>query len=148
IAPSLTPGSQLYGRLRAGYMGATLRATYTFLPTLTLQVYAQLFLDFTHYGEKLRFDPPGARSNALLSQMVSTPEQALVNPDTTNGVVNLNVVLRWEYRPGSLLWVVYARAQSSGPALVPGVDGQLDFGAIRRSPASDTFLLKLSYWIG
>jgi hypothetical protein len=43
------------------------------------------------------------------------------NPDFQEGVLNVNVVLRWEYRLGSTLFL---------------------------APASDVFLVKLSYWWG
>ena len=43
------------------------------------------------------------------------------DPDTEQATLNVNVVLRWEYRLGSTLFVVYTRAQN--PALRPPPGG-------------------------
>jgi hypothetical protein len=68
-------------------------------------------------------------------------------------VLNLNVVFRWEYLPGSFLYLVYTRTHAGG--LAPqqyNVDGQpiqppvLDVGALGRGPIENVFLLKLSYY--
>ena len=49
------------------------------------------------------------------------PSQRRSMPDTETATLNVNVVLRWEYRLGSTLFLVYTRAQN--PALVPSRDG-------------------------
>jgi hypothetical protein len=72
--------------------------------------------------------------------------------ETRDAVLNLNVVFRWEYLPGSVLYLVYTRSQAGGLA-PPQYDGDgqrirpsvLDFGALGRGPIQDLFLLKLSY---
>jgi hypothetical protein len=53
-------------------------------------------------------------------------------------------VLRWEYRLGSTLFLVYSRAQAADR---PG-GGALDTASAVRAPATDVLLLKLSYWWG
>jgi hypothetical protein len=80
----------------------------------------------------------------LLSELRAAPPPS-VNPDLQEGVLNLNVVLRWEYLPGSTLFLVYTRAQI--PALGGG-HGALDLGAVGRAPASDVLLLKATYFWG
>lgn len=69
-----------------------------------------------------------------------------VNPDLLEGVVNLNVVLHWEFLLGSTIYLVYTRSQVPNVTLMTGQSAMLDRGAIRRGPATDIFLLKLSYW--
>jgi len=61
-------------------------------------------------------------------------------------------VFRWEYLPGSFLYLVYTRSQAGGQALLqqdatghPIQPPRLDFGALGRGPIEDIFLLKLSY---
>jgi hypothetical protein len=70
------------------------------------------------------------------------------NPDFEQAALNVNVVLRWEYRLGSLLYVVYQRAQVPNVTLGPGEVGSLDLGSIRRAPSADYFIVKVSYWWG
>ena len=65
-----------------------------------------------------------------------------------SGALNLNVVLRWEYRLGSTLFVVYTRSQIPKVGLLPSQMAGLDFDPIRRGPASQALVLKLSYWWG
>ena len=57
-----------------------------------------------------------------------------------------NVVLRWEWKPGSTLFVVWQQAREND--LVPGGfqfgrDAQAIFGV----PPHNVFLVKLSYWL-
>ena len=144
------PGELLFGKLTAASVGATLRATYTFTPRLTLQLYAQLFLAYKHYGDFSVFTAaPGQLGPVVrLSDLQPTRQIPSVNPDLEEGVFNLNAVLRWEYRLGSVLYVVYTRSQSPDLTLMGGEFARLDIGAIRKGPAADVFLLKLTYWWG
>ncbi len=68
------------------------------------------------------------------------------NPDFEQGVLNINVVLRWEYMLGSILYVVYTRAQVPTTVLGPTDMGTLNLGAVGRAPTSDAALVKLSFW--
>ena len=70
------------------------------------------------------------------------------NPDFQEGVLNVNVVMRWEYRLGSLLYVVYTRSQTPTVNLLPGESASLNLTSVSRAPAADVFIVKLSYWWG
>jgi hypothetical protein len=142
-------GQYVFGHLDARSLGGTLRATYTFSPWLTLQAYGQLFLASGHYSGFVgaNTDPVGPRPVIHLSDLRSTAPPGS-NPDFEQAALNLNVVLRWEWRLGSLLYLVYTRAQVPNVSLSPGEIGSLDLGSIRRAPAADTFIAKLSYWWG
>lgn len=149
VGSGVLSGQYLFGRQNAKSLGATLRATYTFTPRLTLQTYAQLFLASGHYSDFTFFqsDPNGPRAVVHLDDLRagSAPPG---NPDFEQGVLNVNVVLRWEWQLGSLLYVVYTRAQVPNVSLAPGEVGTLDLGAVKRAPAADALLVKLSYWWG
>lgn len=148
IGTGATPGKYLFGVLRGTALGATLRATYTFTPRLTLQLYTQLFLASEHYSELTAFqsDPNGARSVVHLSDLRSANEAPATNPDLEEGVVNVNLIVRWEFQLGSTLFLVYTRSQVPSIALTPGEQGMLTLHAIGRAPSADAVLLKLSYW--
>jgi len=144
------PGQYLFGRQEAANIGAVVRATYTFAPRLTLQSYAQHFLASGHYSDFTQFasSPSGPRPNIGLSQLAPYAGALPSNPDFVQGALNVNVVLRWEYRLGSLLYVVYTRAQVPNVTLGANEEGTLRLSAVSRAPAADALLVKLSYWWG
>jgi hypothetical protein len=58
-----------------------------------------------------------------------------------------NAVIRWEYRPGSTLFLVWQRQQSDRAFM-----GDFDFGrdasALLEAPADNRFIIKMNYWLG
>jgi hypothetical protein len=58
-----------------------------------------------------------------------------------------NAVLRWEYRPGSTVFLVWQR-QQRGRADVGDFDFGRDFAALWDVPADNVFMLKVNYWLG
>jgi hypothetical protein len=149
VAAGPLAGQYLFGHLTAGSVGTTLRATYTFSPRLTLQAYSQLFLASGHYSGFLAYqsDPSGRRPIVHLGDL-RPAQPPSSNPDFEQGALDVNVVLRWEWRLGSLLYFVYIRSQVPNVSLAPGEVGTLDVGALKRAPAGDQLILKLSYWWG
>jgi uncharacterized protein DUF5916/cellulose/xylan binding protein with CBM9 domain len=142
------PGKKQYllGRQEARSLGATVRAAYTFTPELSLQVYSQAFLARVHYPSFLETPMVGYRQKVDLSSL--TPS-TLTAADTLTATLNVNVVLRWEYRLGSTAFLVYTRAQT--PALAPAVGGatSLDVHPILNGNAAiDVLMVKLAYWFG
>ncbi|HSZ82508.1 MAG TPA: DUF5916 domain-containing protein [Polyangia bacterium] len=138
----------LLGRQEARSLGATVRAAYTFTPELSLQVYSQAFLARVHYPSFLETPLVGYRQKVDLSSLLPPPTP-LAAYDTLTATLNVNVVLRWEYRLGSTAYLVYTRAQQ--PALAPAVGGatSLDVHPILNgSAAIDVLMVKLAYWFG
>jgi hypothetical protein len=107
-----------------------------------------LFVASGHYDEFTRYlVAPGTRPTIRLGDLMpgSAPQ---TNPDFEQGALNVNLVLRWEYQLGSVLYFVYSRAQSPSVTLASGEVGDLSWQAVRRAPAVDVALIKLSYWWG
>jgi hypothetical protein len=132
------PGTYLLGALEARDLGVTVRATWTFTPRLTLQTYAQLFVAAVRFSDFTTGMGPLLR----LDELMPTPAPA-ESPDFAEGALNASAVLRWEYRPGATLFLVYTRSQTP-----VGDDGEpmLDVGAVARAPGIDAFLMKISYF--
>ena len=61
--------------------------------------------------------------------------------------MRLNAVFRWEFRPGSSMFVVWTQQRRE---VAPW--GEFDFGddvsALFTAPADDVLLVKVSYWFG
>ncbi|MDH5758277.1 MAG: carbohydrate binding family 9 domain-containing protein [Gemmatimonadota bacterium] len=58
-----------------------------------------------------------------------------------------NMVLRWEYRPGSTIFLVWQR-QQSGRATVGDFDLGRDVGALFDLEPDNRFIIKANYWLG
>jgi Domain of unknown function (DUF5916)/Carbohydrate family 9 binding domain-like len=68
------------------------------------------------------------------------------DPDFNFRSVRGSAVMRWEFRPGSALYVVWSENRAD---VAPVGDFSLnrDFRAIPNAPSHDVFLVKLSYWL-
>jgi hypothetical protein len=65
-----------------------------------------------------------------------------------DGVLNLNVVFRWEYQLGSVAYLVYTRSQAPDFTLGPNERARLQLSPVTHGPSVDVLLLKISYWWG
>jgi hypothetical protein len=69
------------------------------------------------------------------------------DPSFTLRSLRGNAVLRWEYLPGSTLYLVWARRSASELARGTIVFGE-DARALFRGPTENIVLIKLNYWLG
>ena len=69
------------------------------------------------------------------------------NPDFNFRSLRGNAVLRWEYRPGSTLFLVWTQ-QRSDTAPFGDFDFRRDRQALFRATPDNIFLVKVSYWLG
>jgi hypothetical protein len=69
------------------------------------------------------------------------------NPDFNFRSLRGNAVLRWEYRPGSTLFVVWQQ-QRSGVESFGDFDLSRDSRGVFRAPPDNVFVIKMSYWFG
>ncbi len=157
------PPRYLFGRMSQTTGGFTARADWTFSPTLSLQVYAQPFVSAGDYSQFKRITDP--RAQAYRDRFVAVESgdggegrlegdidgdgtgDAFRNPDFNVKQFRSNVVLRWEYQPGSTLFLVWSQGRDhfarSGDFSFGG-----DLGTLFDQSSEDVFMLKASYWIG
>jgi hypothetical protein len=57
-----------------------------------------------------------------------------------------NLVLRWEYRSGSALFVVWQQGRADSEDQYSGRSLGADFRQLMRTHPDNTILIKLSYW--
>jgi hypothetical protein len=67
------------------------------------------------------------------------------DPDFTSRELITNTVLRWEYRPGSTLFVVWSHGRDEDA--VSTFDLGRDARRLWRADATNTLLVKFSYWL-
>jgi hypothetical protein len=88
-------------------------------------------------GASYMVDPDGAGPAAAFS---------FADPDFTTRSLRGSAVLRWEYRPGSMVYFVWTQQRTGFDAV-----GDFDFGsataAIFRDRPVNLFQVKVNYWI-
>jgi hypothetical protein len=124
-----------------------LRLDYTASPKLTLQVYAEPFVSKGTYSDIREALNP--RAAAYADRYVPYADTAVANhPGGFNfKQLRSNVVLRWEYLPGSTVYLVWTQGRSG----YAGAEGTRsfagDFGDILDLHPDNTFLIKVAHWL-
>jgi hypothetical protein len=149
------------------------RVNLTFTRKLSYELYLQPFLssgdyrglkelagprsfDFLEYGKdagtierqadgRYRIDPVGNGARTFF----------VTDRDFNFRSLIANSVLRWEWRPGSTLFLVWQQGRSerltSGAGLPESTYGRFDFsrdgGRLFRIPPENTFMIKVNYWL-
>ena len=133
----------LFAHLEQKQLGLTARFTYPFNANMSLQVYAQPFISKGTFSNVRELSAsPRAKDYASRYQPY---------PISIGGFnfkqFRSNVVFRWEYRPGSTLFVVWSqgRQRSAGAEGTQSFSG--DLSDLFNLQPNNGFLVKLSYWI-
>jgi hypothetical protein len=144
---TLEDETAVFGVQDPEFVSVTLRQQLVFTPRLSAQLYAQFFSQALRWGRT--FYGASLRGRRDLSHSDLAPIAYDGDPASHDAVVNLNAVLRWEYRLGSTLYLVYTRSQSElPPADGSPVPAGLGTPDLFRGPLTDTFLVKWSWWRG
>ncbi len=134
----------VYGELTSQTLDFTTRANISFTPTLSLQFYVQPFItigDYKNFKELVESMSYKFKPYALNE-----------NRDFHRRSLRGNTVLRWEFRPGSTLFLVWSQSRAVGIEEVSAED--LEFRPLHRLGSSFTdegkniFLIKCRYWFG
>ncbi|MEX2464045.1 MAG: DUF5916 domain-containing protein [Balneolaceae bacterium] len=158
----------VFADLKQTTVSASIRVDWTFTPDLSLQLFAQPFVSAGKFGrfkelsrpESIHYNVYGEDVGSVDYQEdndsyqidpdgtgTGSGEFSVNNPDFNIRSLRGNAVVRWEFRPGSTLFLVWQQTRSSREQT--GVfDAGNDFGELFRSQASHTFLVKFSYWFG
>jgi hypothetical protein len=129
----------LFAELRQETVSMVTRVDLIFRPGLTLQVYAQPFIATGDYGATEELLAP--RTFSFVPSPVDAGDR-----DFNFRSLRGNAVLRWEWRPGSTLYVAWQQARSDFEAL-----GDFRFGrdtrALLGARADNVLMLKVNYWL-
>ena len=131
-------------RLDQTTAAVTARLDVTATPTLSLQFYAQPFVTSGRYLNWRQVNQPRAErySDRWMPYVGGDPGGFNFKQLRTN------LVMRWEYRPGSTLFAVWQQGRTQDGLNEGTFDTRRDFGALFRSWPDNTFLVKASYWLG
>ncbi len=162
--PAATYGRRyVFAFVDASEFRVPIRANYTITPDLTLELFAEPFAAsgrFYGFGElaaprttRLRRygtngttiarDPAG---DYVVTDNGGADTLAIANPDFNVLSFRSNLVLRWEWRPGSTLFLVWQQNRESDDPRGAHVGPRDLWNALRAT--GDNFLaVKVSYWI-
>ncbi len=161
----------VFADLEQNSIAMNTRFNITFSPNLTFELFVQPLIasgDYSRYKEYAA--PRGLRrlvygvdlgSDSVKLGSAGRPDSIFIDPDGGGPAARFvfedpsftfrslrgNAVLRWEYRPGSTLYLVWTRSSASSLTR-----RAIDFGAdardLFRGPAENIFLVKVNYWLG
>ncbi|MEY3702253.1 MAG: hypothetical protein RI891_1545 [Gemmatimonadota bacterium] len=131
-------------RLAQSTLSITTRLNVTLTPTVSLQVYAQPFISAGEFTDRREIVAPEAHQYADRYRPYGTTTGSF--GAFTSRQFNSNVVLRWEYRLGSQLFLVWQQGRGDGANPGPFAPRQ-DLGRLFAAHPNNTLLLKFSYWL-
>jgi hypothetical protein len=127
----------------------TARVNYTITHQLTLQWYGQAYISRGAFDDVRELADPRSLEWDARFRPYSDPD-VVANPGGVDfKQLRSNVVVRWEYRPGSALFLVWGHGRdlAGNDAATPGIWPGKDFRDLFRLPASNSVILKATYWI-
>ncbi|MEO9047775.1 MAG: DUF5916 domain-containing protein [Gemmatimonadaceae bacterium] len=169
-----TPGASsrraVTGALRQRTVSLELRANAAVTPRLSLDAYLQPFVTAGAYRDFGEFIAPHSARRLLYGRDIGTaqtslgtdgvnritvdpdgagPEHSFVIVDPSGVAASLrgNAVLRWEYRPGSALYLAWTQTRTD-PMSLGAVNIGYGSRALLRLPPINALLLKVTYHVG
>lgn len=168
IATAFDGTRYVFADLTQSTVSLDTRFNVTFSPHLTFELFLQPLIASGQYARYKEFAAPRTKDRLVYGEDIGTissrgtsPDTLVVDPDGPGPAASFeiedptftfrslrgNAVLRWEYLPGSTLYLVWTR--SSASSLTRGeIDFSEDARALFRGPAENIFLVKISYWLG
>lgn len=154
----------IMGTIRQKTLGLTVRLNYSLTPDFSIQLYAMPFISAGKYTDFKRITEPRSQDwagrYALLGPSLSydaadgtylvdenrdgLTDYSFANPDFNFRQFRANLVLRWEYTPGSTLFVVWSQGRTGSVMDGTFVPGR-DFGGLFDVHPDNIFLVKFSY---
>ncbi len=156
----------LFGSIEQKTINFTFRVDYSITPNFTLQYYGSPFISSGKYSNFKRTTNPNAgdyrdRFSEFASGQIQfdeaegayfidededgTSDYSIGQPDFNFRQFNSNLVMRWEFQPGSTLFLVWSQART-GFVNDGGFSYRNDLNDLFSVHPHDVFLLKLNKW--
>jgi hypothetical protein len=151
----------VFADLKQKVFSVNTRLNYTFTPQLSLQVFAQPFVATGDFGAPKEFAAPGTFDFLVYGRDIGEVVGDTVYPTGKTGEAapfrvpsrdfNIrslrgNAVLRWEWRPGSTMYLAWQQTRE-GFHPVGDFNLRRDLDALFAAPPDNVLLLKVSYWL-
>jgi hypothetical protein len=134
----------LFARLDQTTLGVQNRLNITLTPTTSFEWYAEPFVSVGTYSDVRELGDPAAQRYDVRYRPYAW----------TDGPAGLhfrqfrsNMVFRWEYRSGSVLYLVWNQGRDYFDAESGAFDASEEGRSLFRSRPANTLLVKASYWL-
>jgi hypothetical protein len=136
-----------FAHLEQQTVSLTADLAYTLTPALSVQWHLQPFVSRGTYSNLRELNQPGAANYDARYRPYADTSVANNLGGLDAKQFNSNLVIRWEYRPGSTLFLVWTQGRNDFQAAAGpnGVSGDLQ-NLFNLRP-DNTFLVKVSYWL-
>ncbi len=139
-----TPSAHyLFAHLDQHLLSFQSRLNYTATPTLSLQFYAEPFVTTGEYSNVRELDTPRAAKyeDRFKAFALSSPAEGFNEKQFRS-----NMVVRWEYKPGSTIFLVWSQGRDQGDRHLGNFAPGRDYGDLFSARPDNTLLVKASYW--
>jgi hypothetical protein len=114
---------------------------------LSVQISAQGLISGLDYRNYRPYVGNNQYGGAYADAQLDPDNPDAFDRDFTWGSLNSTFLLRYEYRPGSTLYLVWTRAKSDFDSSTNDVGFSRDFNRFFSAGATNVFLVKASYWL-
>ena len=138
-----------FGHLEQRTTSMNVRLDYTMTRDLSLELFAQPFVSTGVYSDFREVSAtPDADSYDARFQPFTPPASSIPDQQFKVAALITNSVMRWEYRPGSTLFVVWQHGRSGpGPNDTFRQSWTRDYRELFDVHPDNTFLVKVAYWL-
>jgi hypothetical protein len=152
----------VFGELEQRTLAANLRLNWIFSPRLSFELFAQPLISSGEYGTIKELAEPGTlefheygsdgstidRTTGIVDPDGSGPAASfsIGQPDFTFASLRGNAVLRWEYAPGSTIFLVWTQDRSYNDA-AGEFRPRASFDQLLDAPGRNVVMVKVSYWL-
>ena len=158
----------IFARIQQNTVNMSFRVNYSMTPDFSIQFWGQPFLATGEYSDYKYITDSKAEKTAdrysfYTAAQISynnseslfivddnqdgKPDYSFRKPDFNVKTLLSNLVLRWEYRPGSIVYLVWSQSRN-GYINNGSFDINRDLKKLIHEPADNIFLVKLSYRLG
>jgi hypothetical protein len=152
----------IFGKLNQRTLSFTFRVNYTINPELSIEYYGQPFVSAGKYSAFKKITQPDAGTfkqrfyDYTPAELILDPSAntynvndggtySFGNPDFNFRQFRSNLVVRWEYLPGSTIYLVWSQGRTSNDT-----NGMFSYGTDMKNlfnvTPQNVFLIKFSYW--
>ncbi|HEU4996273.1 MAG TPA: DUF5916 domain-containing protein [Gemmatimonadaceae bacterium] len=173
VAPEFAGRRYVMSGLDQRVLSLDTRMNWTFTPVMTFELFVQPFIASGHYFNFKEFDRARSTDKSIYGRDKGTisavnlsgtgrvaaytidPDGAgpagaftIDNPDFNTRSLRGNAVFRWEYRPGSTLFLVWTQSRATdAPTGVGDFRFTRDREELFAARPDNIFLVKVNYWL-